>query len=159
MDRLIIFKTAKLAKEKGFNNLNNEKTKLAYVDTRNNDAQTFDYFIVEGLNAEPEAQSCSTRSSWFEGLRTTYILNKIPAGNYQWFLRPTQTTLANWLLEEHGLFISVELAYNEWGRYSAGIFKKAKDGKTAMLAQDGLTIFDNPYDSMEEGLFEALSLI
>ena len=73
--------------------------------------------------------------------------------------QPTQQVLATWLLEKHRYFVSIELAYNEWGRYSAKIEKLSKDGKTAILALDGLTIFDNPYNAWEEGLYETLKLI
>ena len=80
------------------------------------------------------------------------------ADEYQ-IQRPTQIQLQDWLLEEHGYFVTVELAYNEWGRYSANVEKQAKDGKTAIIALDGFTIFDNPKDAFEEGLYETLKLI
>jgi hypothetical protein len=127
MDRLIIFKTAKLAKEKGFHS----EHEFFFCPEYGEGLLDYDYGIFSNIRSNK------------------YII--YPAYS--------QTTLSNWLLEEHGLFISVELAYNEWGRYSAGIFKKSKDGVTATLAQDGLTIFDNPTDAWEEALFEALSLI
>lgn len=73
--------------------------------------------------------------------------------------RPTQSELQDWILENFGIFVTVELAYNEWGRYSSTIYKKSKDGVTAIIAIDGMTIFDNPQEALEEGLFEALELI
>ena len=63
------------------------------------------------------------------------------------------------MLEEHGYFVNVELAYNEWGSFSAGIYKKSKDGKTGIVAIDGTSIFDNPEDALEHGLYETLKLI
>lgn len=75
------------------------------------------------------------------------------------FYACSQTSLQKLLLEKHGYFVTVELAYNEWGRYSANVQKKAKDGVTAIIALDGFTIFNNPEDALEEGLFETLKLI
>ena len=63
------------------------------------------------------------------------------------------------MLEEHGYFVNVELAYNEWGRFGAGVYKKSKDGKTGIVAIDGTSIFDNPEDALEHGLYETLKLI
>jgi hypothetical protein len=71
-------------------------------------------------------------------------------------LATEQSKLRDWILENKGLFVSVDLAYNKWGKFSAKIERKAKDGETAILATDGTTIFDNQYDAWEEGLQIAL---
>ena len=71
----------------------------------------------------------------------------------------SQSLLQKWLLEEHGYFVNVELAYNDWGRFSAGVYKKSKDGRTGIVAIDGTSIFDNPEDALEHGLYETLKLI
>ena len=39
------------------------------------------------------------------------------------------------------------------------IYKKSKDGKTGIVAIDGTSIFDNPEDALEHGLYETLKLI
>jgi hypothetical protein len=82
--------------------------------------------------------------------------NLLGSGLYR---KTTQSQLQDWILEKHGYFVTVELAYNEWGRYSANVEKQAKDGKTAIIALDGFTIFDKPKDALEEGLYETLKLI
>ncbi len=69
------------------------------------------------------------------------------------------TLIQKWLLEKHGYFVSVELAYNKWGKFSAKIEKLSKDNETAIIALDGLTIFDTPEKALEEGLFETLQLL
>ncbi len=130
MGRLITFKTAKLAKEKGLKRSLDINGYLLGYSLKNEKPYPSGYKVFMSFPSEDK-----------------------------WLFAPTQSTLSNWLLENHGIFVTVEIAYNEWGRYSAGIYRKAKDGKTAMLAQDGMTIFDNPHDSMEEGLQEALNLI
>ncbi len=71
----------------------------------------------------------------------------------------SQSQLQKWLLEEQGYFVNVELAYNEWGRFTPGIYKKSKDGKTGIIAIDDTSIFDNIEDALEEGLCETLKLI
>ena len=130
MDRLITFKTAELAKDKGLKRSLDINGYLLGYSLKNEKPYPSGYKVFMSFPSEDK-----------------------------WLFAPTQSTLSNWLLENHGIFVTVEIAYNEWGRYSAGIYRKAKDGKTAMLAQDGMTIFDNPHDSMEEGLQEALNLI
>ena len=130
MDRLITFKTAELAKDKGLKRSLDINGYLLGYSLKNEKPYPSGYKVFMSFPSEDK-----------------------------WLFAPTQSTLSNWLLENHGIFVNVEIAYNEWGRYSTGIYRKAKDGKTAMLAQDGMTIFDNPIDAYEEGLFEALNLI
>lgn len=129
METLITFKTAKLAKDKEFG-YDFEGTQ--YVPG---------FYSEDGQNFEE------------------FEMQQEDACRLDYYIRPSQSTLSNWLLEKHELFITVELAYNEWGRYSATIYKKAKDDKTAIVAVDGMSIFDNPIDAREDGLFEALNFI
>ena len=128
MKTLIQFNTAKLAKEKGFQLM----TKDGYYNDTGEFWEDWDLY-------------CSDR-----------YVNRLSSQNVS--PAPSQQVLANWLLEKHGYFVSVELAYNKWGKYAAKIEKLSKDGKTAILALDGLTIFDNPYNAWEEGLHETLQL-
>ena len=130
METIITKKTAKLAKNKGFN-----IPCWGYINIHGELDEVMGYI---GDNFEEKWEY---------------------AKDFVDYYLPSQSVLQSWLLEKHGLFINVDFAYNEWGRYSAGIYRKAKDGITAMLAQDGLSIFDNPKDAYEEGLFEALSLV
>ena len=130
MDRLITFKTAELAKDKGLKRSLDINGYLLGYSLKNEKPYPSGYKVFMSFPSEDK-----------------------------WLFAPTQSTLSNWLLENHGIFVTVEIAYNEWGRYSAGIYRKAKDDKTAMLAQDGMTIFDNPIDAYEDALFEALNLI
>lgn len=69
-----------------------------------------------------------------------------------------QYQLQKWFLEKHGLFVSVELAYNNWGRFAAKV-EKQTDEDTAIIALDGFTIFNNYEEAFEEGLQEGLKLI
>jgi hypothetical protein len=139
METLITFKTAKLAKEKGFD-----------IYQKNVYVETLEHTLEMGRGGD-----CT-----FPAQEPRIIKNR---GFDEWHIvhcqAPSQSVLTNWLLEKHELFVTVELAYNEWGRYSAIIYKKAKDGKTAIVAVDGMAIFDNPIDAWEEGLFQALNLI
>ena len=134
-DTRVNFDTAKLAKEKGLN------LELCNVGWHG------DFGDLVGDN--------------YPFLGTYSLYNSLYCNNadeYQ-IQRPTQSLLQKWLLEKHGYFVTVELAYNKWGRYSANVQKKAKDGVTAIIALDGFTIFNNLEDALEEGLFETLKLI
>ena len=135
MQEEVTFEIAVLAKEKGFN----EKCNLYYSDCRNAIPQKIYPFITnEIINDEIKKDKF-----------VTLVCSA-----------PTQSLLQSWILENHYLFITVELAYNQnWGRYSASVHKKSKDGNTAIIAIDGFTIFDSPYDAFNEGLFESLKLI
>lgn len=151
METLITFKTAKLAKDRGFSSCLKSTIIISWSQDRDYRTQI------------PYEPNCFLNGEYFEDyeysreeFKTLFKDDDSYSADVQ---IPSQSVLANWLLENHGIFVTVEIAYNEWGRYSAGIYRKAKDGKTAMLAQDGMTIFDNPHDSMEEGLQEALNLI
>jgi hypothetical protein len=88
------------------------------------------------------------REGKLEHERTKYYLSQ-----------PTQAILQQWLLENHGLFVSVELAYSKWGRFVAIVEKESKDKETSIIALDGFTIFNKYEEAFEEGLFEALKLI
>ena len=141
METLIQFKTEKIAKEKGFN-----------VPCANGYYETLAHTLDCGRGGEIDFPYIPPRT-------LSQPAYGFKAENVFIAQAPSQQVLADWLLKEHGLFVNVDFAYNEWGRYSAGIYRKAKDGKTAILAMDGMTIFDNPKDAFEDGLFEALKLI
>jgi hypothetical protein len=73
---------------------------------------------------------------------------------------PTQSLLQKWILEKHGYFVTVELAYLQWGKYSATVQKKSEEGSVlATTVLDGFTVYDNPEKALEEGLRETLKLI
>jgi hypothetical protein len=163
MERLVNFETAKLAREIGYNPLNIDKVKLAYVDTRNNEALSFNYFIVEGFDTEPKPQSCSTNSSWFEGLRSTYLLNKKSDNGYEWYLRPTQSYLQTWVRDtfKQHVFITFKPNIKKWDFivYSLDLtgkeyvkfyfdYNKQHEGRR----------FDTYEDALDAGLFEALEI-
>jgi hypothetical protein len=76
------------------------------------------------------------------------------------FSAPTQSLLQKWILEKHGYFVTAELSYLQWGKYSATVQKKSEEGSVlATTVLDGFTVYDNPENALEEGLQETLKLI
>lgn len=139
MEQLVKYETAKLAEEVGFD-----------LECPNKYVETLEHTLEMGKGGDCTFPAQAPRA--LENSR----FDEWDIVHYQ---APSQSVLAKWLLDSYGLFVNVDFAYNEWGRYSAGIYRKAKDGKTAILAIDGMTIFDNPEDAYEEGLYEALNYL
>jgi hypothetical protein len=134
-DKLISFETAKLAKEKGLD--------------------------LEFCNVGWHGDFGDLKDDSYPFLGTYSFYKSIYCNNKceHEIQRPTQAILQQWLLENHGLFVSVELAYSKWGRFAAIVEKESKDKETSIIALDGFTIFNKYEEAFEEGLFEALKLI
>jgi hypothetical protein len=80
--------------------------------------------------------------------------------NIREYSAPTQSLLQKWILEKHGYFVTVELVYLQWGKYSATVQKESEEGSVlATTVLDGFTVYDNPESALEEGLRETLKLI
>lgn len=146
MKNLVTFKTAVLAKEKGYK----KGTKKVFMQFKT------DYLYDNNLNSPNSFKTGEIR----EEFRAFTINGEgVEDEDVDYFERPTQSELQAWLLDNHGLFVNVDLAYNKWGRFAGNIQKVSKDGETAIIALDGFTIFNNQFDAMEEALEEALKLL
>lgn len=72
--------------------------------------------------------------------------------------RPTQESLVDFLLEKYGLFIGVELLFNEWGRYNPFVLKKSVSGASIPAVQI-IAVKDNKQDALEVGLLTGLDYV
>jgi hypothetical protein len=144
MSKLITFKTAVLAKEKDFPQ--NSFNASWYNEFGDKNGRT-------DLNKEGK-----TYNEVYNSYSMFIPLEHKEEFKTEAFLAPTQSELQMWLLENHGLFVSVVLAYDEWGKFVGNVQECGKHGK-AILAQDGFSIFNNQFDAMEEALEEALKLL
>jgi len=143
-ESLITFETAKLAKEKGFNEL----VKTLYIS---------DNDVVKSAKAN---NSGRTNSNYTE------------REDYKVYSAPTQSLLQKWLREEHNLSVEVEFDYSYEidegkGNYSDAIFtvkisnisnpRKNDVFSPSWQRRDGNQF---TYEgALEKGLYEALKLI
>jgi len=71
---------------------------------------------------------------------------------------PTQSLLAKWLREEHG--INVNIKHKPWSQaYSFTITGKYQEGDGGVLQNFTFRNFDTYEEALEEGLYQALLLI
>lgn len=137
-EQLITFETAKLAKEKGFN----EMCHNAYHIYRENLHKSGLGLVKLDLEFEP-----------YMGGQSSIIKEFYQSKHYT--LAPTQSLLQKWLREKHSIFceVKVGLQHNDF-MFSSYII--TKDGR-------GYKFRSNFYDTYEEalkyGLQEALKLI
>lgn len=137
-DELITFETAKLAKEKGFEE---------YVEY---------YFLNEG---EKHTQSGSTNFNY----KGTLNPIRIWEGNNTYYSRPTQSLLQRWLREKCGKHVQIIAEYYDNGinwnwqvLWSNKDFVNPYDG-TGLYGDNGeYTTYEQ---ALEAGLQEALKLI
>lgn len=138
-EQLITFETAKIAKEKGFD----EKVRTYFIKTNHLKEKQA---IIDGrdMNLEYQEFECilEYHNSAVSGL-TKKDLKRIS--------RPTQALLQKWLREKHKIYISLEhYWYNEW-HYRINIQDDCD------LEEKG--VFDNYEQALEKALQEALKLI
>lgn len=132
-EQLISFDTAKLSKEKGFNN-----SIYGYYINQNrwffNEGENCFYDWDYEIEAEVEFKEATK--------------NLIP--------RPSQSLLSKWLREEHNIHIEILLSDNQpWDKF---YYRIMQIGKYFSLSHDG--IYSSSYEeSLEIGLQKALELI
>lgn len=74
------------------------------------------------------------------------------------FSAPTIAEVVMWLYEKHGIFVTVTIPYNEFGKFSAEIWGKESDNIKILLV-DGMSVFKTINQAYEEGIIESLKLI
>jgi hypothetical protein len=73
--------------------------------------------------------------------------------------RPTQSLLQRWIREKHNIFLTITIPYEEYGRYSAEVWGNNLDDGIKILMIDGMTVFKTYEEALDEGLIEGLKLI
>ena len=71
---------------------------------------------------------------------------------------PTLGEMVNWLLSVHEIFVTVDIAYEEFGKYAVIVYGCDYNGEKKLLI-DGMTVFNSPSEALQEGIEEALKLI
>tara|TARA_R110000796_G_scaffold212_2_gene848 strand:+ start:1949 stop:2356 length:408 start_codon:yes stop_codon:yes gene_type:complete len=133
-DQLIVFETAKLAKEKGFKNKTPHKLRRDYY----NHLGEINGDVTEYIKA--------------------YVANK-ELERYNTIDAPTQSLLQKWLREVHSIYISVdyliiEVIDSKGVRFDWSIYNKNESIESKELI--GLLTYE---EALEKGLVEALKLI
>lgn len=140
-EQLISFETAKLAKEKGFNEYVNSV--LAESTPK---CELYNFKIID---TDGEIVPCCNSS----------LTEFVNTQNERFYSAPTQSLLQKWLREKHKLYLTINVAtYMEEGKYSAELSGYGKKHFMSPLI-DGFTIYKTYEEALEEGLIEALNLI
>ena len=132
-DQLISFKTAKLAKEKGFN----EQCKMIHID------------CPEYPNWHDKIGTYDTMPHLVKGCKVTNI--------------PTQSLLQKWLREKHNIhiFIGRRININKWDSHAYSLLLSSKEYIKERTQEKfhNQNIYDTYEEALEQGLIEALKLI
>ena len=133
-DIRIPFKTAKLAKEKGFNIF----TDVCFANTPNSDNKQYKKIKLHHSHSVGSADS-------FGNILTIVAY------------APTQSLLAKWLREEHNLHISINvgLPHNCFIMYYSNVIKFGKHHKSKFKSE----FYKTYEEAYEIGLQESLKLI
>lgn len=139
-DQLITFETAKLAKEKGFDELLEQKKHVYKLDSKEIDIHVKSN-QVNNWNDPSYIGICSA---------------------------PTQSLLQKWLREKHDIHIEIQADFSSWGDEESFIFwtsylmKIDKEARSEGFALEieGSHSNESTYEqTLEEGLKQALKLI
>jgi hypothetical protein len=98
---------------------------------------------------------CNPNETWWMELPKPPSINKI-TDSVEIYL-PTIQEVIMWLYEKHGIFVTVNIPYEEFGKFSAEI-QGEKNGNKILLV-DGMSVFDSLEKAYEEGITESLKLI
>lgn len=143
-EEVISFKTAKLAKEKGF------------------DWETHSYFSKPKYSKEYEHLVGFDDDYWGNNYYYDWNTNGEPFKPFSkdCYSIPTQSLLQKWLREEHKIYVTVDVSvYEEPERFAAEISGYGERGVFMPVMIDGFTIYNNYEQALEEGLYQALKLI
>lgn len=72
------------------------------------------------------------------------------------FEAPTIAEVVKWLYDKHGIFVTVNIPYEEFGKFSAEIWGKNLDDGIKILLADGMSMFDSIEKAYEEGIEHCL---
>ena len=154
-DTLISFKTAKLARKKGF-----KEPCLAYINifkditfNESSDWQIKERQSLMGCNAPENTFISKTVSS--QGLFQS-VNSKETLEPSIWDL-PTQSLLQKWLREKHNIIVLIELKDSSMSLYTPITIYIAS--KTTMMIAHLPKSFDSYEDALETGLIEGLKHI
>lgn len=138
-DQLISFKTAIVAKEKGF------------------DEYTLSGYITKEIVGKFIDSSYEEYRYGGEGSKEFIHINHVDRGfmplHEPYYKTPTQSLLHKWLREKHNLFIEIFLTSE--GNYTINSIVIIGESEYAV----DFKLFDEYEDALEEGLYEALLLI
>lgn len=150
---LILFETAKLAKEKGFDELVLYKYSdkgvlyISYTTEQYYGIETLKEFIDEGCGFTKNSEL-----PWNNIYRSEYENKKVNIV----VTAPTQSELQKWLREKHNIHIQVW--YDNTQKDGYPYLYKIYDQNNEPVDSDGW-YYDNWEEALEEGLQEALKLI
>jgi hypothetical protein len=132
-EQLISFETAKLAKEKGF------------------DEECRHFFEVEHPDQRP------TFHPEYEPYRNSEIINGYGKCDYPMMSAPTQSLLQKWLREVHKISVESTSCWWDDGKkeFEYNVYKKDLGGDSPC----SLSVFKTYEEALETGLQEALKLI
>ena len=145
-EQIVSFKVAKMAKEKGFNELCSKYYCHKYGKS--------EYFRKE----HGKLKEFETKDEY--GDKIGVYFRKKSTGQPHIIIAPTQSLLQKWLRDKHKLYVTIDCCvYGDPERYAAYLSGYGKKGLFANPIVDGFTIYDNYEKALEEGLEEALKLI
>ena len=150
---LILFETAKLAKEKGFDELVLYKYSdkgVLYISYT-----TEQYYGIETLEEFIDEECGFTKNSelpWNNIYRSEYENEKVNIV----VTAPTQSELQKWIREKHNIHIQVW--YDNTHNFGYPYLYKIYDQNNEPVDSDGW-YYDNWEEALEEGLQKALKLI
>ena len=135
-EKLVSFKVAKLAKEKGLN----EKSQYYYVfDFGSFQRTTTPLKFKTPLENENIYQSC-----------------KLAGSQPHLALAPTQSLLQKWLREIHVLHIDLRQNFQSKGKYFIIIYETSNKYHTKFKSDNYYNTYE---EALEEGLYQTLNLI
>lgn len=70
---------------------------------------------------------------------------------------PTIAEVVKWLYDKHEIFVTVNIPYEEFGKFSAEIWGKNLDDGIKILLADGMSVFDSIENAYEEGIEHCLT--
>lgn len=146
----ITLKTAKLAKEKGFNSIRKQDISDSYYSRFN--GETFHFYMND------EFVVAETNSNLIFGLINNYQGKTTP---YEYYLAPIQSELQTWLREVHKIQIEIEAVWNQEMTEIIGYYYfnyKTWSEKVEIVFKE-MKHFDTYEQALEAALLKSLKLI
>jgi hypothetical protein len=145
-ENIVLFETAKLAKEKGFNEL----CKLKYYNT---------YGRFETIYGSGKYHDDILGEEWVDGKQGVLLDNRPNLFPNDEFNAPTQSLLQKWLRETHQLDIEIETVWEDdrkvFKKYCPWVYYRAnEEGGDEPIV--GLNTYE---EALEEALIQALKSI
>ena len=154
-EQLITFETAKLAKEKGFNepvlyHYLDDEGEGTFILTPNESHFSTEVKMIRGVIDVGETNNVTTTENLYD------IFNE----EIEWYISvPTQSLLQKWLRQIHNINVYPILSYTNNQKYTIELrydFSKIRTSQTGLTEK---IYYDTYEEALEQGLLEALKLI